>query len=217
MGYVVALATCGMLAGCTSLRGIAEWAALQTPAWLRALGARRDKAPSEPTFRRVLPAVGPGALQAAVRPFLTALVPVAGQAIALDGKTLRGARDAKGQAPHLVSALAHDLSVVLAQVQVAEKTNEITSVVPLLDGLDITGAVVTGDAMFAQTSLARHLVEEKQADYLVTVKDNQPTLKADIEALELSQVSPRLQQAAKRATGASKHANFGAARTSTTT
>jgi predicted transposase YbfD/YdcC len=84
----------------------------------------------------------------------------------------------------------HGDGSVIAQTRVDEKTNEIKSVRPLLDDVNIEGAVVTGDAMFAQRAVAEYLVEEKNADYLFTVKDNQPTLRANIENMCLESLSP---------------------------
>lgn len=78
----------------------------------------------------------------------------------------------------------------MAQHRVDDKTNEITSVQPLFASLDITGSVVTGDAMFTQKAIATHIVEDKHADYLLAVKDNQPTLRQDIEDLHLEGAFP---------------------------
>ena len=89
-----------------------------------------------------------------------------------------------------MSAVTHDKGVVIAQVRVPEKTNEITSVEPLLSEVDVRGVIVTGDAMFAQTKIAKHLVEEKGADYVFTVKDNQPGLRESIENMGLESFSP---------------------------
>jgi predicted transposase YbfD/YdcC len=79
---------------------------------------------------------------------------------------------------------------VIAQQAVAAKSNEITAIRPLLANIDIAGCVVTADAMHTQKNTARFIVEEKQADYLFTVKDNQSTLKQDIESLSLDSFSP---------------------------
>ena len=105
--------------------------------------------------------------------------------IALDGKTVRGARAGEEKAPHLLAAMICGARAVLAQRDVAAKTNEITQVKPLLDDLDIAGALVTADALHVQRETARHLVEDKKADYLYTaVKDNQPGLFAALDALD---------------------------------
>jgi hypothetical protein len=98
------------------------------------------------------------------------------EAIALDGKTLKGSRS-RGDAVQLVSALGHDSGVVLHQVPTRDKSNEITAVQPLLESLDLRGRIVTADALHTQTNTAKYLVEEKQAHYLLTVKGNQPFLK----------------------------------------
>ncbi len=89
-----------------------------------------------------------------------------------------------------MGAVLHRDGVVVAQQRVSDKTNEITSVAPLFAALAIDGAVVTGDAMFTQTAIATHLVEAKQADYVFTVKDNQPTLRQDIVDLQLGAFPP---------------------------
>jgi predicted transposase YbfD/YdcC len=79
---------------------------------------------------------------------------------------------------------------VVAQHRVDDKTNEITSVAPLFEGLDITDAVVSGAAIFTQQTIARFLVEETHADYLFMLKDNQPTLRSEIESLPREAFSP---------------------------
>jgi predicted transposase YbfD/YdcC len=89
-----------------------------------------------------------------------------------------------------LSALLHQEGLVLAQQPVGEKTNEIPCLQPLLDDVNIAGAVVTADALHTQTASARYLVEEKHADYLFTVKDNQSTLKQDIHDLRLGAFPP---------------------------
>lgn len=104
--------------------------------------------------------------------------------LSVDGKTVRGAVQPDGRAVHLLAAVAHELPMVLAQRDVAHKTNEITQVKPLLDPLELTGWAVTLDALHAQRETARYLVEDKGAAYVFTaVKDNQPTLFAQLDAL----------------------------------
>jgi predicted transposase YbfD/YdcC len=115
---------------------------------------------------------------------LAGLADAAAVVVALDGKTVRGARTGDGKAPHLLAAMICGARTVLAQRDVDQKTNEITQVKPLLDDVDITGALVTADAMHVQRETACYLVEDKGADYLfTTVKDNQPGLFAALDAL----------------------------------
>ena len=108
----------------------------------------------------------------------------------MDGKSLRGGHDAGQRAPHLLSAILHQEAVVVGQINVGEKTNEIPQLPQLLDPLPLEGAVVTADAMHTQQNTARYVVEEKKADYLFVVKDNQPTLRQDIADLNLESIPP---------------------------
>lgn len=109
--------------------------------------------------------------------------PIVG-ALAVDGKAQRGARQADGRAVHLLAAMTHQGSAVVAQRDVHHKTNEITQVKPLLDPLNLRGWVVTLDALHVQRDTARYLVEDKHAAYVFTaVKDNQPTLFTHLDAL----------------------------------
>ena len=187
---IVALAVCACLAGARSFEGIAQWARELSRDALWRLGCRRDWPPSEPTFRRVLQRLDAAALDAQVGAWLAHQTPLAGKAVALDGKTLRGAHDGAAPAPQLLSAVLHGEGLVLAQQAVPADTNEIPCVQPLLADLPLAGAVVTADALHTQAETARYLVEEKKADYVFTAKDNQPTLKADIEALGLDAFPP---------------------------
>ncbi len=187
---ILAIAVCATLAGAQSLVAIAQWAQEQSPRTLRRLRCFRGRAPSEPTIRRVLSRLDGATLDQRVGAWLAQQTAVAGQGVALDGKTLRGSAESTTPAVHLVGAVLHREGLVVAQHRVAEKTNEQTSVAPLLADCALTGAVVTGDAMFTQKTIATHLVEQKQADYLFTVKENQPTLRDDIVALQLDAFPP---------------------------
>jgi len=180
---IVALAVCAGLAGARSFEAIAQWARELSRDALWRLGCRRDRPPSEPTFRRVLQRLDAAALDAQVGAWLARQTPLAGQAVALDGKTLRGAHDGAAPAPQLLSAMLHGEGLVLAQQAVPADTNEIPCVPPLLADLPLAGAVVTADALHTQAETARYLVDAKKADYVFTVKANQPTLQDDIAAL----------------------------------
>ena len=84
----------------------------------------------------------------------------------------------------------HHHGAVLHQVEIAEKASELHAVEPLLEPLDLKGCIVTADALHTQVQTARYLVDKKQADYVLTVKDNQPHLKAAIEASLPTQAIP---------------------------
>ena len=100
------------------------------------------------------------------------------KSIAIDGKTVRRSGNALHQAAHIVTAYATDLQLVLGQVLTDEKSNEITAIPELLDTLDIAGGTVTIDAMGTQTAIAEKIVE-RGADYILALKENQPTLLED--------------------------------------
>jgi len=189
---VLAIAVCAMLSGAKSLAAIAQWAADLSREQLRQLGSRRLRGPSEPTLRRVLRHLDVAVLDQQLGHWVSQqALALQGAGLAIDGKTLRGSGGEGTTKPvHLVSAVLHHAGVVLAQHRVAEKTNEITSVAPLFAALPIAGAVVTGDAMFTQKDIATHVVEDKHADYVFTVKDNQPTLRQDIQHLGLGASPP---------------------------
>ncbi len=187
---VVAISVCAALSGARSFKAIAEWAKDLSRDVLRRLGSNRWTAPSEPTIRRVLQKLDADRLDAEIGPWLLQHGKVAGQGMSVDGKTLRGAHDAGQAAPHLLSAILHQEGIVVAQRAVGEKTNEIPQLPELLAPLPIEGAVVTADALHAQENTARYVFEEKKADYLFTVKDNQPTLKQDIVDLQLEAFPP---------------------------
>ncbi len=180
---ILAMATCAVLAGQRNFAAMAEWASDQSKEVLLRLGSRYGRPPSERTFRRVLKRLVDveevdeklGLWVARQQQELK------GMGVAIDGKTVRGSRDGDKKAVHLLSAVVHGSGVVVAQTRVPGKTNEIKCVEPLLEDLDIEGAVVTADALLTQRDIARYIVEEKQADYVLPVKDNQPTLRQDIE------------------------------------
>jgi predicted transposase YbfD/YdcC len=108
-------------------------------------------------------------------------------AVAVDGKTSRGARAGGGQAPHLVAAVTHT-GVVLGRRQVSEKSNEITAFQPLLKDLPLAGVVVTTDAMQTQRAHARFLRQIKGAHFIFPVLENQPGLFAQLDGLDWKQV-----------------------------
>jgi hypothetical protein len=187
---VVAISVCAALSGARGFKAVAEWAKDLSRDTLRRLGSQRGHPPSEPTIRRVLQKLDADRLDVEIGRWLLAQGRVAGQGLSVDGKTLRGAHDLGETTPHLLSAILHQEGIVVAQRAVGEKTNEIPELPHLLAPLAIEGAVVTADAMHAQKETARYVVEVKKADYLFTVKDNQPTLKQDIADLHLEAFPP---------------------------
>jgi len=187
---ILAIAVCACLSGARSFEAIAEWANELSRDALRRLGSKRSKAPSEKCFRITLQRLDAAAFDSVICSWLARQKLFAGEGIALDGKTLRGAHDGEKAAPHLLSAVLHREGIIVSQVAVGEKTNEIPCVKPLLAELNIEGAVVTADAMHTQKETARFIVEDKKADYVFTVKENQSTLLQDIADLGLEALPP---------------------------
>lgn len=184
---VLAAAVCAVLAGARSYVGIAEWAHdLPVSVRLR-LGIGR-RAPSESTFRRVLHTVDAHALDTAVSSWLverSAGERPASQtvrAVAVDGKTARGSRAPHQPARHLFAAFEHASGVVLGQMQVDDKSNEITAFAPLLDRIDLTNTVITADALHTQDRHATYL-HQRGGPYVFIVKNNRPKLRAQLAGL----------------------------------
>jgi hypothetical protein len=185
---VLALAVMAVLSGMKSYEAIAEWARDLPKDLLQRLKCWCHRAPSEPTFRRVLQNANAEAIDEKVCAWLAKLVER--KVIAIDGKTLRGSKDGQTLPRHLLAAITHEDGVVVAQTQVDQKSNEITAAKPLLAKLDISGSIVTADAMHTQRDFAKFLVEDKGADYVLIAKENQPTLLADIRAIEWESIPP---------------------------
>lgn len=190
IGCVVAFAVSATLSGMKSIGAITQWGKELPRDAQDLLGCTRHTPPSEKTYRRVLGGVDAQEVDQKVGQWLAAELSLKGEGIALDGKTLRGSGDGDSPPVQLLSALLHREGIVLAQHRVPDKTNEIPGVVPLLEDLSMEGAVVTGDAMHTQKATATHIVEQKKADYLFTVKDNQPTLRQHIADLGLGSFPP---------------------------
>ena len=182
---VLSLAVTGILAGCRSLTAIWEHAADLAPADLGALGLEEGRAlPSESTIRRVLKDLDPAGLDARLTSwFFTRTGTIAGRrVIAVDGKTMRGARTGSNPAPHLLAALDQAAGTALTQRRVADKSNEIPALRDLLAPMDLGGVLITADAMHTQRGTAQWIIS-RGAHYLLTVKDNQPGLKRELERL----------------------------------
>jgi hypothetical protein len=192
---VLAIAICALMSNARSFKAMAEWAKRSSQNMLKRLGCRyhrktkRFQPPSEPTIRRFLQTVDAQAVDQTLSGWLYTLSDH-DPAIAVDGKTLKGARQENGRPLHLLSAFLHQQGIVLAQRKVENNTNEITTLPSLLDPLPLEGGVVTLDALHTQKNTARYLVEKKHADYLFIAKDNQPNLKKDVEDLRLVDFPP---------------------------
>lgn len=173
---------CGVRGG---YRGPAVFAIGLTQAQRRRLRCWRNartgryEVPSETTFLRVLSSVAPALVAAALRGWQAQRLGASSdEALAIDGKALRGSGGVQ-----LLGAMGHESGRWLAVEPVAAKTNEIPVARALLDQLALDGRVVTLDALHTQTATARAVVQEHGGDYVLTVKDNQPTLRRTAEQL----------------------------------
>jgi predicted transposase YbfD/YdcC len=176
-------ALCAVLCGAEEGTAIADFSEARTE-WLRQYIELAKGVPSHDTFTRVLGRIDPEQFAACFTAWMALLYDHSeGQVIALDGKTLRRSFDsATGKAAiHMVSAWGSANGLVLGQVKVEAKSNEITAVPKLLEMLDLTGCIVTADAMSTQRAIAQQIIEP-QGDYVLPVKGNQPELQADVHA-----------------------------------
>jgi predicted transposase YbfD/YdcC len=181
---LLAVGIAAVIAGSRSFAAIGQWAGDAGPDVLAALGADRGPA-EESTYRRAFALVSADVLDRVLGGWLwTRAVQAGGRlVIAIDGKTVRGARNKAGKAPHLVAALAHGIGAVLGQVAVDEKSNEIPAVRDLLKAFaSLASAVITIDAMHTQHDTAQ-VILARGADYVMTVKANMPTLYQQLRKL----------------------------------
>lgn len=187
---IVMIATLGVICGCEGWDELHHFGEIKLT-FLSTFLDMRNGVPSADTIRRLFEALEPKAFAGSFERLVQALASAhAGQSlpsnkqIAVDGKTLRGSVNAAidRTALHLVHAWYVEKSVLLGQVATSEKSNEITAIPALLAMLDLRNATVTIDAMGCQKEIAAAIVD-KQGDYVLSLKDNHPTLRAEVEAL----------------------------------
>lgn len=186
---VVTIAVCAVICGADDFVAIATWGRLKRD-WLATILDLKAGIPSHDRFNAIFQALDPGAFEKCLLSWIAELhEATAGQVVAIDGKTLRGSFDkASGKsAIHMVSAWATADRLSLGQVVVDAKSNEITAIPALLKLLELTGCLVTIDAMGCQTAIAEAILA-RGADYVLAVKDNQPTLHRAIEDFFTSQM-----------------------------
>ena len=179
-----------VLAICAVFCGAHDWVAVETfgkakEAWFRRFLELPYGIPSHATFGRVFALLAPGQFQECFLSWIQAVAQVvAGQVVAIDGKTLRRSYDRRSAqaAIHMVSAWAAQNRVVLGQLKTEEKSNEITAIPELLRVLDVSGCLVTIDAMGCQRAIAQQIVEQG-GEYVLALKRNQETLYEAVEQL----------------------------------
>ena len=191
---ILALVCLAMLSGIQGYLPAAQWARKLSKRERKRLGFRQGRTPAASTLFEVLQVLSWEALEGELRAWIAAMelgeVPAGSQTagagdpdgLAIDGKTARGSWKRGAEIAHLLAVVTHDLALTVAQERVARKRGELTAVRPLLKKLVLEGRVITVDAQFTQSDLAA-TITERGGDYLMRVKENQPTLRAQIEHL----------------------------------
>jgi hypothetical protein len=185
------VAVAAMVCGCTGVTAIAQWVrerVADTPDLLLALGVPPGRTPCAATFHRIFKAIDVEVFEAVVGTWLqqTGVAPT--DAVAVDGKTLRGVERAQAPGVHLVAAYAHDAQTVIAQLRTAGKGHELAAAKAVLAQIPLTGRMVTADALLTQREVCTQIVDGG-GDYLLPVEENQPSLLADIRTA-LSPLDP---------------------------
>lgn len=177
------LLTCwvaALLCNCNSTCAVSQWCREQRPLLRRVFGARRHLTPSDSLYRRLLPRLDAEQIEAALSVWVQATRPPDDcEAVAVDGKTVRGAGTNVQAAPHLLAFCTHETQETLLQVRVSDKTNEIPVAQAAAARLHWRGRVLTADALHTQTALVATM-RALGGEVVLTVKDNQPTLAADL-------------------------------------
>jgi predicted transposase YbfD/YdcC len=179
-----------VIALCAVISGADDWVSVEAYGnakieWLQGFLELPNGIPSHDTFGRVFARIKPEQFQRCFLKWISTICELkSGEVIAIDGKIVRNSSDIEldQNAIHMVSAYASSQQLVLAQVKVNEKSNEITAIPELLEVLDVAGCTITVDAMGCQKDIARQIIDQ-QAHYLLALKGNQPTLLEDVTAL----------------------------------
>lgn len=199
LSAILALAVLAMLTGARGPTAIAQFGRDKGLALAFALGFRRGKTPAPSSFCEIFQALDVTAFEEALSRWIRSRLPQGEQLVfAIDGKTARGSKDGETPGHHLVSAYAPHCQAVLAQVKVADKTNEHKAALELLGVLPLKGCIVTGDAIFCQRDVCATVVAAG-GDYVFFAKDNQPSLVIDVKA------GLAFQEQARRFTQAEEH------------
>jgi predicted transposase YbfD/YdcC len=181
---ILVIAICAVIAGADNWEDVEEFGKARLE-WFRTFLELPNGIPSHDTFTRVFARLDPEQFQTCFLRWMKSVSEViGGQVIAIDGKVLRRSHD-KGigkAAIDMVSAWASANRLVLGQVKVDEKSNEITAIPHLLEALAVSGCIVTIDAMGCQTDIAEQIIE-REAEYVLALKENQGHLYEDVEHL----------------------------------
>lgn len=205
---IIIIAICGMICGAEGWAEIEEFGK-EKEEWLQTILELPNGIPSHDTFGRVFARLDPAQFEACFLEWVQSLTESVEGVIAIDGKTLRRSHDKTNgkKALHMVSAWAAENRLVLAQVAVEKKSNEITAIPLLLQQLSLSGCIVTIDAMGTQKEIAQHIVDD-DGDYVLALKNNHGTLRKAVEqtfatalADELPQTQPHYSETMEKGHG----------------
>jgi len=180
LAFLLTCLLAALLCNCNSTEAVAQWCREHVELLRQVFGARLFLTPSGSLYRKLLPRLDAQVIEEVLGRWIEAtLHAAADEPIALDGKTLRGARVGEQAAPHLLSFCTHDSQETLFQVRVSEKTNEIPVAKAVLPTLPVAGRVVTSDALHTHADF-RQITHNQRGKSVYTVKLNQPTLYANL-------------------------------------
>ena len=194
----IMLVICAVTARCDVWEDIADYCRVKEDWFREKLGLQLTNGiPSHDTMERIFGMLNPDEFRKAFIEWVQqSCGKQAQEIISIDGKTMRGSKGKEQQPIHMVSAWANQAKVVFGQLAVNEKSNEITAVPELLELLEIENTIITADAMSCQKEIVKK-IRDKGADYVIGLKDNQPTLRKEAEeyfvsALETPQFYPHV-------------------------
>lgn len=177
---ILLIGVCALLCGAEGFTEMAEFGRCKAD-WFRTWLSLPNGIPSHDTFNRVFGLIDPAQFRDCFVTWTQGLrTTIAGELVALDGKTLRGSRTRDHGPVHLVNVWAAQNRLVLGQLKVADHSNEITALPPLLRALELAGCVVTVDAIGCQKTVARE-IHEADAEYVLALKANQGTLYTEVK------------------------------------
>ena len=177
---IIVITIAAVLSGADDWYDIEEFAEIRED-WLKTFLSLENGIPSHDTFNRFFANMNPTAFEHCFQQWIDSIEGLGkSQLISIDGKTIRGAKQGgKPSSIHLISAWASEHEVVLGQLRVHEKSNEITAIPALLEAIFIENSLVSIDAIGCQTEIAKKIIDEK-GDYLLAVKENQKGLHTDL-------------------------------------
>lgn len=204
---IIAIAILATICGAEHFTEMEEWGEANEE-WLRSFLKLPNGIPSHDTFGHVFARLDSTEFKKCFAAWVESIrTATAGEVIPLDGKTMRRSGNKGEGAVHIVSAWASRNRLTLGQVKVDEKSNEITAIPELLQLLYLKGCIVTIDAMGTQKEIAKAICE-KEADYVLALKDNQPNLRAEVEGIFEAELAQRKKEESSKKPRSAAAADF---------